>query len=130
VQKIKCQAPNPMLDAQLADKDDAIGRLLAIEQLSAKKDKETVAKLKERSNYDPFYGARLEASTALRSIHTDEALEALLTSTKQSDARVQHQVVEDIGGFYRETAYETSRKMLETERNPDILSAAIRALGG
>jgi aminopeptidase N len=128
--KIKFQAPNPMLTTQLADKDDAIGRLLAIEQLSAKKDKETVAKLKERLNNDPFYGARLEASKALRSIHTDEALEALLTSTKQSDARVRRQVVSDVGGFYRETAYETTRKTLETEKNPDILSTAIRALSG
>ena len=128
--KTKFEAPNPMLDAQLADQDDAIGRLLAIEQLSAKKDKETVAKLKERLNNDPFYGARLEASKALRSIHTEEALEALLTSTKQSDARVRQQVVSDIGGFYRETAYETTRKTLETEKNPEILSTAIRALGG
>src|SRR2546425_326412 len=63
--KIKFKAPNSMLDAQLADKDDAIGRLLAIDQLSAKKDKETVAKLKERLNNDSFYGARLEASRAL-----------------------------------------------------------------
>ncbi len=107
--KLKFQVPNLMLDAQLADKEDAIGRLLAVEQLSAKADKETVAKLKERLNNDPFYGARLEASKALRSIHTDEALEALLTSAKQSDARVRRQVVEDIGGFYRETAYETAR---------------------
>src|SRR5437773_3076286 len=128
--KIKFQAPNPMLDAQLADKDDAIGRLLAIEQLSAKKDKETVAKLKERLNNDAFYGARLEASKALRSIHTDESLEALLISTKQSDARVREQVVGDVGNFYRESAYETTRKTLETEKNPDILSTAIRALGG
>jgi len=64
--KIKFQASNPMLFAQLADNDDAIGRLLAIEQLGAKKDKQTVAKLKERLDNDPFYGARIEASRALR----------------------------------------------------------------
>jgi aminopeptidase N len=128
--RITFQVPKPMLDAQFADKDDAIGRLLAIEQLSAKKDKETVAKLKDRLNEDPFYGARIEASKALRAIHTDEALDALLSSTKQSDARVRLQLVNDIGGFYRESAYETTRKTLETEKNPAILSAAIRSLGG
>ena len=128
--KIKFQAAGPMLDAQLADKDDAIGRLLAIEQLSGKTDSETVAKLKERLNNDPFYAARLEASKALRSIHTDEALEALLGSTQQPDARVRREVVADIGGFYREAAYETARKTLEVEINPDIISTAIRALGG
>jgi aminopeptidase N len=128
--KIKVQTPTPMLYAQLADQDDAVGRLLAIEQLSAKKDKETVAKLKERLNNDPFYGVRLEASQALRSIHNDEALDALLASTKQSDARVRQQVVTDTGGFYRDTACDSARKTLEAEKNPDILSAAIRALGG
>src|SRR5207249_1666327 len=128
--RITFNPPNATLHAQLSDANDAVGRLLAVEQLSAKKDKETVARLKERLNQDPFYGVRVEASRALRSIHTDEALEALLTSTNQSDARVRRQVVDDIGGFYRETAYETTRKTLEAERNPDILSAAIRALGG
>src|ERR1041385_4614836 len=128
--KIKVQTPTPMLYAQLADQDDAVGRLLAIEQLSAKKDKETVAKLKERLNNDPFYGVRLEASQALRSIHNDEALDALLASTKQSDPRVRQQVVTDTGGFYRDTACDSARKTLEAEKNPDILSAAIRALGG
>jgi aminopeptidase N len=128
--KINFQPPRPMLDAQLADQDDAIGRLLAIEQLSGKKDKETLVKLKERLNNDPFYGVRIEASKALRTIHTDEALEALLASTQQPDARVRRQVVEDIGGFYRETAYQGTRSTLETEKNPAILSAAIRTLGG
>jgi aminopeptidase N len=128
--KIKFQSSNPMLHAQLSDQEDAIGRLLAIEQLSAKKDKDTVARFKERLNSDSFYGVRIEASKALRSIHTDEALDALLTSTKQTDARVRHQVVDDVGNFYRETAHETTRKTLETEKNPAILAAAIRALGG
>jgi aminopeptidase N len=128
--KIKFQLSKPMLYAQLADTDDAVGRLLAIEQLSAKKDREAVAKLKERLSNDPFYGVRIEASAALRSIHTDDALEALLGTTNQSDARVRQQLVDDIGNFYRESAYQTTLKTLEIEKNPAILSTAMRALGG
>ena len=128
--KVTFNLPNAMLYAQLADKDDAIGRLIAIQQLSAKKDKASVAKLKERLNNDGFYGARIEASRALRSIHTDEALEALLASTKQSDARVRRQVMDDLGGFYRDSAYAAARKTLEAEKNPDVLSEAIQAIGG
>jgi aminopeptidase N len=128
--KVGFNVPNAMLYAQLTDKDDTAGRLLAIQQLSGKKDKESVAKLKERLNNDPFYGARLEASRALRSIHTDETLEALLASLQQSDARVRRQLVDDIGGFYRDTAYESARKTLATEKNPDILSEGIQAIGG
>lgn len=73
---------------------------------------------------------RLAASDGLRSIHTDEALDALLASTKQPDARVRRDVVAAIGGFYRETAYDSARKTLESEKNPDILAAAIRDAGG
>ena len=55
--------------------------------------------------------------------------EALLASTAQSDARVRRQVVSDLAGFYRDTAYESARKTLDREKNPGILSPAIRALG-
>jgi aminopeptidase N len=119
-----------MLYAQLDDPEDALGRIVAIEQLSAKKDKETINRLGRLLKQDPFYGVRIEASGGLRAIHSDEALAALLAATKQPDARVRRRVVEDIGGFYHDTAYDSARKTLEAEKNPDILSAAMRSLGG
>jgi aminopeptidase N len=128
--KIRFQTPGAMLAAQLTDKQDVIGRLLAVEQLETKKDKDSVAKLKKVLNEDPFYGVRFEAARALRSIHSDEALDALLASTKQEDARVRREVVATIGGFYRETAYSSAREMLEREKNPDILVEALRSIGG
>ncbi len=128
--KINFNVPGPMLNAQAADKGDLVGRLLAIEQLAERRDKESVAKLKQVLNEDGYYGARLEAAKALRSNHSDEALEALLDSVKQSDARVRHEVVSAIGGFYRETAYEKERSVLEREKNPTILASAIQGLGG
>ena len=128
--KITFKIPSPMLTAQLVDKEDVIGRLLAIEQLAARHDKDAVARLKQVLNNDPFYGARLEASRGLRSDHSDEALEALVGSTKQSDARVRHQVMLDIGGFYRNTAFEAAHRALDTEKNPVIISSEIRDLAG
>ena len=71
--KISFNPPNPMLYAQLADKDDMMGRLLAVLQLAGRKDKDSIAKLKQALNNDSFYGIRLEASKVLRSIHTDDA---------------------------------------------------------
>ncbi|MHB8521792.1 MAG: M1 family aminopeptidase [Limisphaerales bacterium] len=127
--KITFNVPEPMLFAQLADKSDAMGRLLAIEQLATKKDHEAVAKLKQALNDDPFYGVRVEASRALRSIHNDEALDALLASTRQSDARVRNQVMADLGGFYDAKAYEAERKSLSAEKNPEIQAQAIGAMG-
>jgi aminopeptidase N len=114
----------------LAETADVIGRLLVVEQLSSKRDHESVSKLGQTLSQDPFYGVRLEASKALRAIHNDEALEALLATGKQSDARVRLQVVTDIGGFYDDKAYASQRKTLESEKNPDILSSSTRALSG
>ena len=126
--KITFKLPNAMLYAQLADKDDAMGRLIAVEQLADKKDKEAVAKLKGLLNDDGFYGVRVEAARALRSIHSDEALEALLAATKQPDARVRHQVQADIAGFYTETAYKAALETLQSEKNPEIISTALGSL--
>jgi len=128
--KISFPVPATMLSKQLTDKEDVIGRLLAIEQLGNKKDKDSVAQLKQTLNQDAFYGVRIEASKALCSIHTDEALEALLGSTKQSDARVRRQIASDIGGFYRDSACDFARQNLLSEKNPDILSTSIRSLAG
>ncbi len=121
--------PNAMLYSQLSDQSDMVGRLLAIEQLATKRDQEAVAKLKQALTSDAFYGVRMEASKALRTIHSDESLEALLASTQQSDARVRQQVGSDLGGFYRDTAYDFARLTLEREKNPAILATAINQLG-
>jgi aminopeptidase N len=128
--KTSFRVPSAMLYAQLADKTDSIGRILGVEQLAEKKDKESVAKLKKTLNEDAFYGVRIEAARALRSIHIDEALEALLDSKKQNDARVRQEVISDIADFYRDTAYQSAVETLDKEKNPDITAGAIRGLGG
>jgi aminopeptidase N len=126
--KTSFRLPDGLLYAQLEDSSDVIGRLLAVEQLAKLKDHEAVAKLKRRLNTDAFYGVRLEAAGALRAMHTDEALEALIASTEQGDARVRQRVMDGIGGFYHETAYATARSVCEKEKNPDIVARAIGAM--
>jgi aminopeptidase N len=127
--KVSFPVPNAMLYAQLEDTNDVAGRLLAIEQLSTKHDKQAVAHLKQALDNDEFYGVRLEASKALRSIHSADAFDALLASTAQTDARVREQVVSDLAGFYRDAACKAALATLESEKNPGIVAAAIRALG-
>ena len=128
--KLRFSVPKAMLYAQLADQKDVVGRLLVIEQLASRRDNESVTKLKDTLNQDTFYGVRIEAAKALRGIHTEEALTALLASRNQPDARVRREVVDSIGGFYGEKALEAGRDVLRTEKNPDIVSTAIRDLGG
>ena len=126
--KVNFKLPNAMLYAQLADKEDMVGRLMAIEQLAEKKDQETVKKLKHALENDPFYGVRIEAAKALQTIHSDEALEALLAS-KPSDARVRNQVAASIGGFFATNAFARATDSIATEKNPEIRAHWIRALG-
>jgi aminopeptidase N len=71
----------------------------------------------------------MAASEALRRIHSDEALEALLASLDQSDARVRNQVVRDLGGFYHPDALETVLRVAATEGNPMIRGEAVRGAG-
>lgn len=127
--KIVFSPPAAMLQAQLEDSTDMLGRLLAVEQMGERRERSSVEKLKKVLNQDPFYGVRLAASQALRAIGGDEAFDALAASLKQPDARVRRQVVSDLGQFYREPACAILLKVVAEEKNPDIQAAAIRALG-
>ena len=128
--KFNFNPPTPMLYAQLADSSDMLGRLIAAEQLSSKKDKDTVRRLKDALNKDDFYGVRQAAAQSLRSIQSDEALEALLASREQSDARVRRQVLSAINGYYRDTSYQAALKTIPDEKNPEIKTLAISSLAG
>jgi aminopeptidase N len=127
--KISFDVPPPMLEAQLADKNDLMGRLLAVASLRERKDHASVAKLKTALNHDGFYGVRVEAANALASIHSDESLEALLSSLDQSDARVRNAVTSAVSDFYKPAACQAEIKALSKEKNPSIKAQDIRALG-
>jgi aminopeptidase N len=127
--KVKFAVPESMLHEQLTEADDVIGRVLAVEQLSSRKDRATVEKLKALLQKDPFHGVRSEAARALRGIHTDEAFAALKESLDQPDARVRQQVVRALGGHYRDEACAALQLSVEQEKNPDIVAVAARALG-
>jgi aminopeptidase N len=126
--RINFKPANAMLHAMLADKSDVVGRFVACEQLQEKKDREAVNKLKEALNNDPFWGVRVMASRGLRAINTDEAFDALAASMKQSDARVRKQVVSDVTSHFRPAAFDHALAVLKSEKNPDIVAVALRAL--
>ena len=127
--KVTFNKPRKMLYAQLENKLDVIGRLRAADDLEKKKDKQTVAKLKDALNNDSFYGVRRSAAIALAHMHTDEAFEALTESVDQNDARVRFTVVELIGDFYRAESFAVSQDVIADEKNPAILAPAILNLG-
>jgi aminopeptidase N len=106
-----------------------MGRVLAAEQLGTKKDHESVAKLKAALNHDSFFGVRVRAAEALRSIHSAEALDALLASLTQPDARVRDTVINAVTGFFSPTAREALLRVATAEKNPAISATALRGLG-
>jgi aminopeptidase N len=126
--KMRIDLPTDLLYAQLEDPGDMLGRLIATTTLSGRDNREVIDRLKRRLNEDPFPGVRLEASKALREARTDEALDALLASTNQPDARVQQQVYTDLGAFYRESVLDAALAAIDRERNPDVLATVIRIL--
>lgn len=117
-----------MLYSQLADKDDSVGRLLAAEQLSGRADETTIKKLKLCLARDSFYGVRAKAADTLKNIHNEEALDALIASTNQSDARARLAVVKNIGGFFNPKAMLALMTCLKIEKNSAIQCAILTGL--
>ncbi len=125
--KIDFQTPQEMMKRQL--KSDVIGRILAVQQLSKKKDAETVKQLAEVLNGDAFHAVRSEAAKALKTIATPEARTAIAQSLKQDDARARLSVVEALAAFPHPEAQEALWNQSQSEKNPQILAAIIKTWG-
>ncbi len=126
---IHVNLPAPMLYAQLANKADMIGRLLALRQLADGSDDTTVAKLKQALQSDPFYGVRINAAEALYKVHRPEALDALIDSRTQSDARVRQAVFDALGKYYHPKACAALLDSLPGEKNELLQASILTALG-
>ena len=120
--------PNAMLYAQLANKTDMIGRMLAAQQLGTKKDQQTVTKLQAALNGDAFHGVRVAAANALKKIHNDAALEVLIGSRSQENALVRKTVHEGISSFYDGKASAALADTLNSEKNPAVVASALSGI--
>jgi len=126
---IEFTPPDPMLHAQLVHPDDMMGRLLAVTILGGRKDKKSIELLRKVLATDPSYAVRAEAAIALAKTHSPEALQALISARKQDDARVRQELVRSIAAFYSESAFAALADVVTSEKNPDILTIALTALG-
>lgn len=126
--RIKIKQPTDMILAQANDPTDAIGRILAVRELGKQDTEKSLTTLKTQLQADSFYGVRIEASKALASLHSPQALEALLASTDQEDARVRHQVTRDIATFFDHRAEDFALTAYDQEENPMIKATATRSL--
>jgi aminopeptidase N len=126
--KVKMDVPDAMLRRQLANTNDLIGRFIAVEVLEARRDAAAIERLRSTLNSDPFHAVRSDAAAALRTIHSDEAFQALTNSVAQPDPRVRIAVLRAINGFYRDAVGPIALGVLGRETQPDVRIAAVRLL--
>jgi len=126
---VKFKKSDELLLAQLENKADAIGRILAVHQLAERKTLAAIEAIGNAVRSDPFFGVRIQAAKALEKAGRIEALEQLALAVGVDDARVRRQVVESIGGFQRPRAKELLLKIAREEHNPAVAASAVRLLG-
>jgi aminopeptidase N len=127
--KVSFDLPNDLIDAQVKNNDDMIGRLIACERLAERKNKQSVELLVQRLKEDPFFGVRIAAAQALSKHETDEAYDALKENWKsQTDARVRNAVVERMLNRFHPDNLELALSVIAEEKNPAIQAIAIRSL--
>ena len=126
--KVKMDVPDAMLRRQLANTNDLIGRIIAVEVLQGRRDASAIERLRATLNSDPFHAVRSDAAAALRTIHSDEAFQALTNSLVQPDPRVRIAVLRAVNGFYRDAVGPIAMGVLGRENHPDVRLAAVRLL--
>lgn len=120
--------PQKMLEAQLRLEEDVIGRLRAAEALGKKDNKQATKALAEALESDPFYGVRLAAADALKKQATDTALNALIATREQDDARSREAIARALGDFYDPKARDALLDTARNDPNPGVRGAALRGL--
>ena len=126
---VKFDKSQAMLERQLKQTGDVIGRILAARALGEKENKKSVEALATALAGDAFYGVRIAAAEALGKLHTDEAFDALRSSLAQNDARVRLRVVQDLGRYYRPEARDKLLEIANKENNPAVAGEAVEQLG-
>ncbi len=126
--KIQFKPTKPMLALQLADTEDNIGQLLALDLLADKPDADAVALIRKALEQSKHYAVRIRAAETLRKAASPEAFAALKSTLPETDARVRNAIVRAIGGFLEPDTASTLRTVVGNEQNPGIVATALRAL--
>ena len=117
--------PGDMLKRQLGA--DFIGRLRAIEIIGRRRDAESAALLDGVLTSEGHHALRAEAARALGRMGTAAARAALVRAVAVPDERVRRAVVDALADTWHPEAADALAKLADTEKNPVILAAAIRA---
>lgn len=127
--EVDFEKPVELLYAQLADRDDMIGRLRAAEALGSRRDRRAAEALAGALAGDGFWAVRSAAATALGAMRTDDAFQALAGAVTQPDARVRLEVLKALDGFWRPEVRAIASGLAVSDTHQDVRAAAIALLG-
>ncbi|MDQ2976252.1 MAG: HEAT repeat domain-containing protein [Acidobacteriota bacterium] len=122
---------------QLARDTDVLGRVWALEELTAKvkdksssdADKQHIAgQLASALTSDKFWGVRLEAATALNNTPGDAVRTALLAATKDPKPRVRARVIKSLAST-KDTSLASVYLPFLNDQSYAVIAEAARALG-
>jgi aminopeptidase N len=135
IKELQFSKTDGQLMYQLAHDQDVLGRIWALQQLSTRmKDEKTtsadrqsiVKAISNAATKDQFWGARLDATTALNG--SKDAKDALLTATKDANARVRAQAVKSLATT-KDASLGDSYQQLLNDQSYAVIRAAAPALG-
>ncbi|MCH8994235.1 MAG: HEAT repeat domain-containing protein [Chloroflexi bacterium] len=134
---VKFKRSQEMLLHQLRHDDDVLGRIDAAKELAKLGTQEAVDALKETILGDSFWGVQAEAASALGTVRSASALDALLACLGVSHPRARRAVVTALGEFRDEppahrgalAAEALERVLREGDRSYYVMAAAAAALG-
>lgn len=118
-----------LLEFQLANDVDVIGRIEAAEGLGKLGSPEAVRALKKAALSDKFWAVQATAARQLGKVKTDAALAALLGCVKVEHPKARRGVADGLGEFKDERAAQALAKILDGDKSYYVTMTAAVGLG-
>jgi aminopeptidase N len=137
IKELHFEKSTDQLSYQLAHDRDVLGRVWALQQLSARlNNAATAAADKQQIEIllstalanDSFWGVRLEAASALNNARSDGARAALIAATKDAKSRVRARAIRSLGSS-TDASLSTVYLQALNDQSYAVIGEAARALG-
>jgi aminopeptidase N len=102
----------PELLAQLEYDPDPLSRIYAARAIATKGNLSSVEALGHCLKTEPFWAVRLEAATALATIHSERASELLIAEIEDEDPFVRQAIIQGLSQFPTPTSYVAIRQLV------------------
>lgn len=136
IKELRFEKATDQLSYQLAHDQDVLGRVWALQQLSAKLSSEATAAadkqqietlLGQALANDKFWGVRLEAASALNNARSDPAKAALISATKDTKSLVRAQAIRSLSSS-KDASLSTVYLEALNDQSYAVIGEAARAL--